>query len=87
MKIVDGNILLAGFHITRFFASLQLLSFDVPALFTPEYITTQVQNLVIKNNHTSRARVRLTVYRGDGGLYDPENHYPNLLFKAGLYLR
>lgn len=82
MKIVDGNILLADFHITRFFSSLQLLSFDVPALFTPEYITTQVQNLVIKNNHTSRARVRLTVYRSDGGLYDPENHYPNFVIQS-----
>jgi branched-chain amino acid aminotransferase len=82
MKIVDRNILLAGFHITRFFASLQLLSFDVPALFTPEYITTQVQNLVIKNNHPSRARVRLTVYRGNGGLYDPENHYPNFVIQS-----
>ncbi|HLL44018.1 MAG TPA: aminotransferase class IV [Segetibacter sp.] len=82
MKIVDGNILLAGFHITRFFASLQLLSFDVPALFTPEYITTQVQNLVLKNKHASRARVRLTVYRGNGGLYDPENHYPNFVIQS-----
>lgn len=82
MKIVDGNILLSGLHITRFFSSLQLLSFDVPALFTPEHITTQVQNLVIKNNHTSRARVRLTVYRGDGSLYDSENHYPNFVIQS-----
>ncbi|WP_018613259.1 aminotransferase class IV [Segetibacter koreensis] len=82
MKVVDGNILLAAFHITRFFSSLQLLSFDVPALFTPEYITSQVQNLVIKNKHSSFARVRLMVYRGNGGLYDPENLHPNFVIQS-----
>src|SRR3954469_23485818 len=72
MKITDGNILLAPFHIARFFTSLQLLWFDVPAFFTPEYFAEQVQKLVVKNNHASFARVRLMVYRGYGGLYDPE---------------
>lgn len=82
MKIVDGNILLAGFHFTRFMASLQLLSFDIPVLFTPEYFTQQVQNLVLKNKHASLARVRFMVYRGNGGLYDPENHYPNFVIQS-----
>ncbi len=82
MKIVNGDILLAGLHFTRFFSSLQLLSFDVPALFTPAYFTTQIQNLLIKNKQTSLARVRLMVYRGNGGLYDPENHYPNFVIQS-----
>ncbi len=82
LKIMDGNILIFSFHIARFFFSLQQLSFDVPALFTPEYITTQVQNLVIKNKHSSLARVRLMVYRGNGGLYDPENHRPNFVIQS-----
>lgn len=84
MKIVNGNILLAGFHFTRFFSSLQILSFDVPVLFTQEYFTEQVQHLVIKNKHSSHARVRLMVYRGNGGLYDPENHYPNFVIQSSL---
>lgn len=82
MKIMNGNILLAGYHFTRFFSSLQLLSFDVPVLFTAEYFTSQVQNLISKNNHSSLARVRLMVYRGNGGLYDPENHYPNFVIQS-----
>lgn len=82
MKIVNGNILLAQYHFTRFFSSLQLLSFDVPALFTPAYFTTQVQNLLAKNKHSALARVRLVVYRGNGGLYDPENHYPNFVMQS-----
>ena len=83
MKIMKGNILLAGFHFMRFFSSLQLLSFDVPALFTPEYFTQQIHSLILKNKHSSLARVRLMIYRGNGGLYDPENHYPNFVIQSG----
>ena len=82
MKIEDGKILLSDYHFKRLFSSLQILSFDLPSLFTPEYFTTQIQNLVIKNNHFSLARVRLMIYRGNGGLYDPENHYPNFIIQT-----
>lgn len=82
MKIMERSILLANFHFTRFFFSMQLLSFDVPMLFTPEYFTAQIQNLISKNKHSSLARVRLMVYRGNGGLYDPENHYPNFVIQS-----
>jgi branched-subunit amino acid aminotransferase/4-amino-4-deoxychorismate lyase len=82
MKIVNNNILLAGFHFTRFFSSLQLLSFDVPVLFTQEYFTEQIQNLLKKNKHSSLARVRMMIYRGNGGLFDPENHYPNFVIQT-----
>lgn len=82
MKIVNGAILLAGFHITRFFSSLELLSFNIPAVLTPEFIIGEVQKLVVKNEHSALARVRLMVYRGNGGLYDPENHHPNFLIQS-----
>lgn len=82
MKIINSNILLANFHFTRFFSSLQLLSFDVPVFFTQEYFTVQIQNLLKKNKHSSLARVRMMIYRGDGGLFDPENLYPNFVIQS-----
>jgi branched-chain amino acid aminotransferase len=82
MKISNGNILLAAHHFTRFFSSLQLLSFDVPVVFTAEYFAGQIQSLIEKNKHLSLARVRLMVYRGNGGLYDAENHHPNFVMQS-----
>ena len=82
MKIATGKILLANYHFTRLFSSLHILSFDVPALFTPDYFTAQIQNLLDKNHHSSLARVRLMIYRGDGGLYDAENLYPNFVIQS-----
>ena len=82
MKIVDDEILLATFHFTRLFYSLELLSFDVPVFFTREYFTSQIKSLLDKNNHSRLARVRLMFYRGNGGLYDPENHHPNFVIQS-----
>lgn len=82
MKIMNGEILLANFHFTRFFSSLNLLSFDIPSLYTKEYFSALIQNVVIKNKHSFNARVRLTVYRSNGGLYDPEDHHPNFVIQS-----
>ena len=82
MKLMDNTILLANYHFERLFASLQLLQFDVPNYLTADYLQNQIVEVAKKNYHNKLARVRLTVYRGDGGLYDPENHFPNYLIQT-----
>ncbi len=82
MKLMDNSILLANYHFERLFASLQLLQFDVPNYLTADYLQNQILEVAKKNYHNKLARVRLTVYRGDGGLYDPENHFPNYLIQT-----
>jgi branched-chain amino acid aminotransferase len=80
-KVVDGNIQLATYHFERLFTGLQLLQFELPAYFTAEYLARQVTELCARNKHKI-ARVRLTVCRGNGGLYDPENHFPNCIIQG-----
>ena len=70
MKIKDGNILLAFTHFERLFGSLSLLKFDVPQLFNKEKLEKDVLHLCRKNKCEKLARVRLSVFRGNGGLYD-----------------
>src|SRR5690242_9301840 len=70
MKMINSNIILEELHMERLFHSLQLMQFDKPDYFTPSYILRQIQDLVIANNHRQLARIRLMVFRGDGGLYD-----------------
>lgn len=82
MKVIDNSILLADYHFERLFASLQLLQFDVPKYLTADYLQHQILEVAKKNYHNKLARVRLTVYRGNGGLYDPENHFPNYLIQT-----
>jgi len=82
IKLIDGNLLLEHYHFERLFSSLSLLQFVLPTYFTPNFLRGQVVELVKKNNHTKLARIRLMVYRGDGGLYDQQNHHPNFLIQT-----
>jgi branched-subunit amino acid aminotransferase/4-amino-4-deoxychorismate lyase len=82
MKIVNGSICLASLHFERLFASLELLHFEKPSYLTADYLKEQILQLAQKNKHNKLARIRLTFFRGDGGLYDAENHFPNYIIQS-----
>lgn len=82
MKWMNGRVLLADYHFERLFASLNRLQFQVPNYFTKAYLENQINELVKKNGHTKLARVRITIYRGEGGLYEVENHFPHHLIQT-----
>lgn len=82
MKMVNGKIQLSDYHFERLFSSLELLQFQKPVYFTREYLEEQAVTLAKKNYHHKLARIRLTVFRGDGGLYDVDNHFPHHLIQS-----
>lgn len=82
LKIMNGKILLVEAHMERLFASLGVLKFDAPGYFNPQYICDHILGLVKKNGHEKLARIRITLFRGNGGLYELENHSPNLLIQS-----
>jgi branched-chain amino acid aminotransferase len=63
---------LEEFHFERLFAGLLLLKLDTPKLFTKEKLQQEILTLCKKNNCEKLARVRLSVFRGNGGLYDED---------------
>ncbi len=69
-------------HTERFFRTLDALQFDKPAILTPEYLESNIHELVKRNGHSKLARVRITAFRGEGGIYDPINHKPFLLIQS-----
>ena len=82
IKMVNGKIQLADYHFERLFSSLELLQFQKPVYFTPEYLQEQVTTLAKKNFHHKLARVRITIFRGEGGLYEVDNHFPHHLIQT-----
>ncbi|MBK9381956.1 MAG: aminotransferase class IV [Chitinophagaceae bacterium] len=72
MKVASKNILLETYHFERLFAGLQLLQFEMPKLLTREKLCKEVLLLAEKNNCGNLARIRLSVFRGNGGVYDEE---------------
>jgi len=82
MKFRDGQIQLADYHFERLFKTLDKLKFQPPSFFTRAYLELQIIALVKKNGHHGLARVRLTIYRGEGGIYDRINHFPHHLIQT-----
>ena len=82
MKVMKGKLLLKEAHFNRLFQTLTILGFTIPQYFTAINLENEILQLVSKNNHLKLARVRLTVYRGDGGLYDEVSHQPNYLIQT-----
>jgi branched-chain amino acid aminotransferase len=73
LKMVDGEIALFDRHMDRLFAGLQLLQYKIPALFTREQLHAAILALCKKNKCETPGRIRLSVSRGQGGLYDGDN--------------
>jgi len=82
MLLDKGKIQLADLHFDRLYMGLRLLHFEVPTHFTKEKLTEKILHLCKKNDHHSLARVRITIFRGNGGLFDVGNHYPNFIIET-----
>jgi branched-chain amino acid aminotransferase len=73
MKVTGNNISLEAFHFERFFSGLKQMGFEIPASVTKEKLKQQILLLCEKNNCYVLARVRLSVFRGNGGIYEGNN--------------
>lgn len=82
LKFKKGKIQLQDYHFERLFFGMTLLQFEIPKYFTSEYLESKVSEICTKNKHNSLARVRLMVFRGNGGLYDAENNIPNYIIQT-----
>lgn len=85
IKVKNKEIKLLTYHWERLVKSLAILKFQVPVFFTQPYLETAINQLVQKNKHEKSARVRVTISRGDGGLYDVLNHQPQMLIQSWAF--
>jgi branched-chain amino acid aminotransferase len=81
IKYKNNELILADEHFARLWKGMQLLKFEIPKLFTAEKIQAQIFQL-LKKNEQDAARIRLSVIRGDGGLYDAKNHTPLYIIQS-----
>ncbi len=81
IKLKNGKLILADAHWERLCAGLKLLKFVSSKFFTKEIIFTEIIALA-KKNKLQDARIRLTIIRGDGGIYDAKNHTEKYIIEA-----
>ncbi len=82
LKVVDNKILFFEDHYFRLLASMRIIRMQIPMAFTFEYLESQILALVNQKNIQNSARVRLTVFRNEGGFYSPTDHSASFVIQA-----
>lgn len=72
-----GKPELGDLHFDRFFEAATEMEYEIPPGLDRQRLTVEMANLVKENNCDASARIRLTAWRGEGGLFDGDNtlHY------------
>lgn len=71
IRFAKGRVCFLEKHISRLLGTMKLMRMEIPATFNAPYFEEQIQTLLLANGIATSARIRLTVYRNDGGLYMP----------------
>lgn len=82
MKSCNGALQLCDEHFARLWKGLQVLDLKLPKQVTPDLLQLEITNLLKKNSHHKMARIRLTIFRGDGGLYDEQKQKSDYLIQT-----
>ncbi|MCF6130776.1 aminotransferase class IV [Flavobacterium wongokense] len=82
LKIVNNRILFFEDHYFRLMASMRIIRMQIPMSFTLEYLEAEILKLAAINNVKDSARVRLTVFRNEGGLYLPTDNSVSFIIQA-----
>ncbi len=73
IRAINGKIIFWEDHYFRLMASMRIMRMEIPVNFSAEFLEEEIQNLISQNNlEFSPARIRFTVYRKQGGYYNPE---------------
>ena len=81
LKIENSKIIFLEDHYFRLMASMRMLRMEIPLNFTMEFFESELLKTATQNKLNS-ARVRFTVFRKDGGLYNPTSNKIEYLIEA-----
>ncbi len=82
LKVVNGKILFSEEHYFRLMASMRIVRMKIPMDFTLEFFENQVISLTDVLSLSNSARVRITVFRNEGGLYLPDQNTVSYVIEA-----
>ncbi|MDZ4840313.1 MAG: aminotransferase class IV [Bacteroidota bacterium] len=72
IRVINGRMPMYDLHYDRFMAGCELLKMELPDHFSKENLLEEVNELLIANDTTENARIRLSIFRTAGGYYLPE---------------
>jgi len=77
IRMFDGKIPFLKYHIERMRKGLDLLKFKTPKKYNASFFSKEIKKIAQGN-----ARIKIIVFRDDGGLYTPKNNRPKFLIQS-----
>ena len=69
-------------HVNRMIKSMNVLGMEAPSFFSQDFLSKEITRLLNKNRDFGSVRVRVTVFRNEGGLYAPTNNSVGIAIQA-----
>ena len=82
LKFEDDTICFLEDHYFRLMSSMRMLRMRIPMNFTLDYYENQIRITLEANDLKNTARIRVNVFRQDGGLYAPLTNEINFLIET-----
>ncbi len=82
LAVRNGSIKFLSAHFDRLKMGCKAIDLILPDFFTKEYLEILIFELIHKNNLQGNCRIKLMVWRKEGGLYTPDYNDINFLIKA-----
>ncbi|MBU3012251.1 aminotransferase class IV [Polaribacter vadi] len=82
VKVNNNKVVFWEDHYFRLMASMRMLRMKIPMQFTLEFLQKEILKTVAVQDNAATFRVRLSVFRKDGGLYTPKTNEINYLIEV-----
>ena len=82
LKFQNKHLYFIEDHYFRLMSSMRMLRMKIPLNFTFEYYKAQIKRTLSENGIQDKARVRVNVFRADGGYYSPLSNKVSFLIET-----
>jgi len=82
IKVLNNNVIFWEDHYFRLMSSMRMLRMNIPMSFTLEFLEKEILKTVEVQDFKTASRVRLNIYRKDGGMYTPSDNRIDYLIEV-----
>lgn len=85
LRVLNTKVVFIEDHYFRLMASMRMLRMKIPMKFTLEFLQDEILKTIEELPKSTNYRVRLTVYRKDGGFYTPVSNDIDYLIQVSEF--
>jgi aminodeoxychorismate lyase len=79
IRVFNGKMPFYNYHFERILRGMKALKMNIPSYFNPHYIKNEISKTIEKQPNS---RVRLAIYREEGGYYTPATNNIDFLIES-----